>query len=383
VTDQVVALTAFCVNNPELDELEAMLAEFNLFEAAGLTREEIRHSRFLSFLLDPTGAHGLGELFVTRLLQAAVHGRPPDEVGVTALDLELMDLGDLQVACEVLRIDILMLSESNRFAVVIENKVGASEHSNQLPRYFAAVEAMRPGWRLLPILLSPQGMEPTDQRYFSVSYENIVSILGSLLESRKTVLGPDVHLAISHYERLLRRHIVSDSRLTELCQQIISKHRKALDLLIEHMDDPKARLWRLIDPMLEEANFVRTERRWLPAEWLEWMPKSEQSGTGYIAGFWADVYGKRVRLILELQPGSEAARRALFEAAQSSPLFRVKRREMSGQWSRIFDLELSPTREPNGDEDEWATAMADRMRSFASSTLPELTEVLRKAVESP
>jgi hypothetical protein len=58
VTEQLAALTAFCVDNPELDQLEAMLAEFNLFEAAGLTNQEIRHSRFLSFLLDPKGAQG-------------------------------------------------------------------------------------------------------------------------------------------------------------------------------------------------------------------------------------------------------------------------------------------------------------------------------------
>jgi hypothetical protein len=56
VTDQLAALTAFCVNNAELEQLEAMLAEFNVFEAAGLTSQEIRHSRFLSFLLDPKAA---------------------------------------------------------------------------------------------------------------------------------------------------------------------------------------------------------------------------------------------------------------------------------------------------------------------------------------
>lgn len=378
----VAALTAFCVNNPELDQLESMLAEFNIFEAAGLTREEIRHSRFLSFLLDPRGAHGLGELFATRLLQAAVHGRSPEEVGVTSLDLELMDLGDLQVACEVQRIDILMLSEANRFAVVIENKVGTSEHSNQLPRYLTAVEAMRPGWRVLPVLLSPFGAEPSDLRYFAVSYESVATILQSIVDSRRAVLGPDIALAISHYERLLRRHVVSDSKLNELCQQIIAKHRRALELLMEHMDDPKTRLWRLTDSMLEETGFVRTERRWLPGSWLSWMPRSEQSGTGYLAGFWADVYGKRVRLILELQPGPESARRALFEAAQSSPLFRVKRKEMTGQWSRIFDLELSATREPDGDEEEWANGMASRLRGFVTETLPQLELVLRQAVET-
>lgn len=71
-------LTAFVVDNPELEQLEAMLADFNIFEAAGLTNQEFRHSRFLSFLLDPRAPHGLDEHFVTRMLQAAVHSRPPN-----------------------------------------------------------------------------------------------------------------------------------------------------------------------------------------------------------------------------------------------------------------------------------------------------------------
>lgn len=233
-----------------------MLAEFNLFEAAGLTSQEIRHSRFLSFLLDPKGAHGLGERFVTRLLQAAVHRRPPDEVGVTALDLELMDLKDLQVACEVQSIDILLLSHANQFAVVIENKVGTGEHSNQLPRYLKTVESMNPGWRILPVLLSPVGVEPSDPRYFAVSYESVCEIIRSLLEARRASMGLDVAIALTHYERLLRRHVVSDSILNELCQQIIAKHRKAIELLIQHMGDPKVQAWAVTDPLLEQSGFV-------------------------------------------------------------------------------------------------------------------------------
>lgn len=382
VRNDLEALTAFCVGNRDLEQLEAALAEFNFFEAAGLTREEIKHSRFLSFLLDPKGAHGLGDFFATRVLQSAVQGRSPDEIGVTAIDLELMDLSDLQVACEVQRIDILMLSELNHFAVVIENKVGASEHSDQLTRYLSAVESMRPGWRVLPVLLSPRGMEPTDSRYFSLSYENVSAILRSILDNRKALLGPDIALALDHYERLLRRHVVTDSKLTELCQQIITKHRRALELLVQHMDDPKTRLWRLTDPMLESAGFVRSEGLWLPADWLDWMPKSDHAGSGYILGFWVDVWSKRVRLILELRPGPEAIRRTLFETAKASPLFRVRRREMTGQYSRIFDFELSPSREPQGAEDEWSRAIEGRLRHVAQEVLPQIATVLKGATRS-
>lgn len=50
-------LEAFVVENPELEELEALLSQFNLFEAIGAVRMEVRHSDFLAFLLDPSQKH--------------------------------------------------------------------------------------------------------------------------------------------------------------------------------------------------------------------------------------------------------------------------------------------------------------------------------------
>jgi hypothetical protein len=41
------ALEAFVLDNPELEELEGNLVQFNLFEAIGATRMEVRHSDFL------------------------------------------------------------------------------------------------------------------------------------------------------------------------------------------------------------------------------------------------------------------------------------------------------------------------------------------------
>lgn len=63
------ALEAFVVDNPELERLEALLAQFNIFEAIGAVRQELRHSDFLAFLLNPQENHGLGDAFIKRLLQ--------------------------------------------------------------------------------------------------------------------------------------------------------------------------------------------------------------------------------------------------------------------------------------------------------------------------
>jgi hypothetical protein len=63
------ALEAFVVENTELETLEGFLDQFNIFEAVGVERQELRHSDFLAFLLNPSENHRLGDLFVRRLLQ--------------------------------------------------------------------------------------------------------------------------------------------------------------------------------------------------------------------------------------------------------------------------------------------------------------------------
>src|SRR3954454_8015648 len=63
------ALEAFVVDNTDLETLEGLIAQFNIFEAIGVVRQELRHSDFLAFLLDPRQNHGLGDTFVRRLLQ--------------------------------------------------------------------------------------------------------------------------------------------------------------------------------------------------------------------------------------------------------------------------------------------------------------------------
>src|SRR5688572_14064226 len=62
-------LEAFVVENADLETLEGLIAQFNIFEAVGAVRQELRHSDFLAFLLDPRQNHRLGDAFVRRLLQ--------------------------------------------------------------------------------------------------------------------------------------------------------------------------------------------------------------------------------------------------------------------------------------------------------------------------
>lgn len=70
-------------------------------------------------------------------------------------------------------IDMLLRDESNKVAVIIENKIGTEEHSDQLRRYFATVESDHKGWKILGILLSPDGTSASDPRYLPMNYAQV------------------------------------------------------------------------------------------------------------------------------------------------------------------------------------------------------------------
>ena len=127
-------LETLVVDNPDLEQLEAYLEQFNIFEALGAVNVELRHSDFLTFLLNPNQYHGLGDYFVKQFIQKALAISPEDQLPFTPIDLDIWDLDNIMVYQERHNIDILLIDSLNEIAVIIENKVSTSEHNDQLSR---------------------------------------------------------------------------------------------------------------------------------------------------------------------------------------------------------------------------------------------------------
>jgi hypothetical protein len=229
-------LEALIVDNGELDRLEDQLSEFNLFEAVGAVRSELRHSDFLRFLLDPAENHGLGEYFLKSFLKRCLAGDSTQ--AVNAIDIDVADLTDAVVERERWSIDVLIRAERAQLVIAIENKVDSDEHSNQLDRYRAIVEREFPSYRLVLIYLTPEGDDASDaERWLGASYETIAAVVGNVIEARRSTLGAAVLTTLEHYRTLIGRHIVTESEIARLCRQIYRQHKEALDLIFEHRPD--------------------------------------------------------------------------------------------------------------------------------------------------
>ena len=228
------ALKDFLMDIGCLDELQKWENHFNLFDVLRASRTEIRHSNVLAWLLNPLENHNLGDSFIRMLCQEFVKGQ--QNINKDSMQLLLMDFYSFSVYREWKNIDILMVSDEEKIVIAIENKIGSHEHSNQLRRYKDTLTKEFPQYKKILIYLTPDGEEPSDSDWSVLTYENIVENIETI--RKKATLSPDVALMIDNYIEVIRRDIMEDKELIELCTKIYSKHKKALDLIFEYRIDP-------------------------------------------------------------------------------------------------------------------------------------------------
>lgn len=242
------ALQNFLLDIDCLDELLPWTKRFNLFDVLKISRMEIRHSNMLAWLLNPNENHGLGDAFLKAIVQIVVQN--DDNGRYNVLETLLIDFYSFVVYREWKNIDILLVSDAEKFLIAIENKIDSHEHDDQLKKYRDTLATDYPNYRKMYLYLTPEGEEPSDTDYWdTLSYRDVVEALSEQRDA--TELTPDVALVVENYLDVLRRDIVEDEKLIEICNKIYAKHKKALDLIFEHRIDGRTRLVDIVKTVLE------------------------------------------------------------------------------------------------------------------------------------
>jgi len=119
---------------------------FNVFNLLSRKFDEVHlHSRFIYELLNPDGMHGMGNVFLARLLDL--------------LEISDFNLKNLTVLREHKSIDLLITNDNQ--AIIIENKLWAADQPAQLQRYFEYVSNR--GFKDIRMYyLSIDGKDPDD-----------------------------------------------------------------------------------------------------------------------------------------------------------------------------------------------------------------------------
>ena len=249
IKDDESALREFLLDIECLDELNPWLSSFNLFDVLKITKNEIRHSNMLAWLLTASENHGLGDQFIKAMIQKIVENDVVQRHDI--FSVLLMDLYSFVVYREWKNIDLLLVSEEEKYLIAIENKVGSHEHSNQLKRYRRTLESDFPEYQKTYIFLTPDGEEPSDNEYWeALTYQTIEEVIMCII--KKNELLPDVELIIKNYIEVIRRDIVKDEKLIEVCNKIYTKHKRALDLIFESRPDEYSKLSYAIKSELKD-----------------------------------------------------------------------------------------------------------------------------------
>lgn len=226
------------LQSDEFNQFEPRLDTVNIFEMAGLSSQETKHSKFLSELLNPNSALGIGDIVLKALVRAAFIAIGDKKHNtLKPIEFELSGHDNLEVRLEYKDIDILIINHSSpEYCIVLENKINANESKEQLQKYRSAVDNEFPEYEKIFIFLTPDEREPIyDKDWIAVGYKSILEGLSRALTSDN--ISPDVRILLKHYHSLLETHVVENIELKGIADAIYKKHKAALDYILECRPD--------------------------------------------------------------------------------------------------------------------------------------------------
>jgi hypothetical protein len=342
-------LNKFIVQNRELEMLEARIKEFNPLRVLKVNHYEIRHSNILSWLLNPNESHNLGDKFLKKVLSEIILRNENTDTSLSIMQIQNANLSDAEVLREHLHVDILVISETNKLVLVIENKLLSSKVEGQVTGYVKAIKQKYPGYQVIPILLSLTSEEIQDSGkidYATITHEDLYNIIKFLIELHKDSLNKKIYDFINYYLKALEEFIMyEDNEVVKLCKEIYQKHKDAIDAIMNYGVTTQ------LDAPIEEFKkgksiaelYKNVSSLWfIPKELENIMPKMNEGWVvNYPICFRFQFSTKKdwFGLILEIGPFKDPQKRIeLLKLVKRSHIFRVPDRSLEPErkYTRIF-----------------------------------------------
>lgn len=241
--------------NEELVKVDKLKNKtFNIFGAVGMQTQEIKHSAFLAWLLNPVKPDNLKFDFLREFLKDVYRYSSNEIVNNKIISLtarvnneeellKLINVNEIRVITEYPlvygeegRIDIYVEIPQTQTIIVIENKTFTTSHDDQLRRYVKEFEN-KSDWHKIFIYLTPKGDLPTEEyeNWCLYSYERINVLLSAMV---KYVTNRKLKYLIGDYIDMVDTNILQGNKeLKSLCKQICREHKEAVELLLSYTDN--------------------------------------------------------------------------------------------------------------------------------------------------
>lgn len=392
--EQHALLEQFIVENDDLLALESEIGRFNIFDALGIARAEIRHSNFLAFILDPAESHGVGQLFLKALLTDLLKRAPTHMRPLSPIELDGIDLRGVDVRREWENIDLLILSREPSFAIFIENKIDSSEHSQQLERYGATAQRKFASVPRLQVYLTPDGSDASGDDWISYSYRDIHRVFTRVRKTYHNAIGDDVLVFLDHYLSLIGSQLMTNPDIDALCQRIYKNHRQALELIFARALRPESRALADAEAAVRADDrfhvFYRTKGfvDFVPRDWLGWLPEigldwREDRRAWFVFRF--ELGDGSLNFLIEVRRTDNVANRRRIAQAlidSSSALgFKRAKGQLTDNYTRVSGRErILEWVDEEGPETELVTEAVARRLQLIMSRADSIAAVIRPVV---
>jgi hypothetical protein len=208
---------------------------YNVFEALKITHSEVRHSAFISDLLNVNGKHGQKEKFLSIFIdtiKSKYNIKGFDDIKSIKTESEV-DIQERFPEIGLGRVDIIITAEKPAQHIIIENKINARDGENQLLRY-SEITKLEPNSYLFYLTLDGKfpsskstGNDKNKIEYETISYKkDIVEWLKKCLKEIEEIDSKSyLFKTINHYINLIRNLIRERNKQSiniELAEDIIN-----------------------------------------------------------------------------------------------------------------------------------------------------------------
>jgi len=375
-------------NDSIFQKLNQEVNSFNGLKVLRLENHEIRHSNVLAWLLNPKENHNIGDYFLRKTIEHLILIDENSNNSQYRIVSELVNhsLMDSHVYREVRTnqnrfIDLLIVNQQIKSIFLIENKFYTTESKNQLNDYLDFIQQTFKGFTIIPIYLTLDGENPSNDRYFILTYEQIESILHTILMLYKMQLNDYVYKFIEDYDELLKEKYYPNESQIRQAIDIYRNHKLTIDTLFEEVATLNKPLQFESDYQFEFMmkykntinyifkhgqnilsysfeQFIRqqfdkevlynahpTHPNLLPPEWesVSQIPLRESKywlGKGLIVWF-EKTRDSRLRLVVELGPMKYTERLSLLEQLETSGLsFKMSSKLEKARFTRLFSQKI-------------------------------------------
>lgn len=217
--------------------LERLVDVFCPFEAIGMVDQEIRHAKYLAYIMDPHRPHGFGSVFLREFLM--ILAELPDSK-LSKLNTHLMDLSNARISLEWKRIDILIeipTGDNGGIVIAVELKINAAESDDQLERYQGVLNGYYKGpkWVKEFIFLTKNEDESKTDGWADIGMAQIIADFESVFAANHFA-GESADLFLAYANMMRRRHL-GNTETEVIARELWAKHYEALNLLMQYRPD--------------------------------------------------------------------------------------------------------------------------------------------------